>query len=97
MTKTQTRHSTYLTELPRTLRRRELRLIVPLADSNIFEMERRGEFPRRFNLSPRCVVWRLDEVVAWLEERQKGHLEGRAKVAPGPDVGRRKLRPVRRR
>jgi len=37
--------------LPRTVRRHELRLIVPLAASTIYEMERRGEFPRRFNLS----------------------------------------------
>jgi hypothetical protein len=36
------------------IRRLELRLIVPLADSTIFEMEKRGEFPPRFNLSPRC-------------------------------------------
>ncbi|WP_444805269.1 helix-turn-helix transcriptional regulator [Sphingopyxis sp.] len=43
--------------LPRMIRRHELKLIVPLADSTIFEMERRGEFPRRFNLTPRCVVW----------------------------------------
>ena len=26
--------------------------LVPLADSNIYEMEKRGEFPRRFNLTP---------------------------------------------
>lgn len=38
------------TGLPRTIRRHELRLIAPLADSTIYEMERRGEFPRRFNL-----------------------------------------------
>ena len=36
----------------RTLGRNELRLIVPLADTTIYEMERRGEFPRRFNLIP---------------------------------------------
>jgi prophage regulatory protein len=46
--------ATVLTGLPRTIKRHELRLIVPLADSTIFEMERRGEFPRRFHLSPRC-------------------------------------------
>jgi hypothetical protein len=33
--------------------------IVPLADSTIYEMEQRGEFPRGFALSPRCVVWDL--------------------------------------
>ncbi|MGL5837513.1 MAG: helix-turn-helix transcriptional regulator [Sphingorhabdus sp.] len=32
---------------------------MPLPDSTIFEMEKRGEFPHRFNLSPRCVVWDL--------------------------------------
>ena len=45
--------ATVLTGLPRTIRRHELRLIVPLADSTIYEREKRGEFPRRFNLSSR--------------------------------------------
>jgi prophage regulatory protein len=94
MKKRQNPTLTPLAGLPRTIRRIELRLIVPLADSTIFEMERRDEFPRRFNLSPRCVVWHLDEVVAWLEERRTAYLEGRAKVAAAPDVKRRKTRPV---
>ena len=50
----------------RTIRRKQLREIVPLADSTIYEMEQRGEFPRRFALTPRCVVWDLGEVQAWL-------------------------------
>ncbi|MBO9575607.1 MAG: AlpA family phage regulatory protein [Sphingobium sp.] len=85
-----------MTGLPRTIRRHELRLIVPLADSTIFEMERRGEFPRRFNLTPRCVVWDLEEVETWLEERRKLCREGRAKIAPAPDLRLRKTRPVKR-
>ena len=36
--------ATVLTGLPRTIKRHELRLIVPLADSTIYEMEKRGEF-----------------------------------------------------
>jgi hypothetical protein len=36
------------TGLPQTIRRNQLRLLVPLADSTIYEMEQRGEFPRRF-------------------------------------------------
>jgi predicted DNA-binding transcriptional regulator AlpA len=36
----------------KTIRRQQLREIVPLADSTIYEMEQRGEFPRRFALSP---------------------------------------------
>ena len=62
--------ATVLTGLPRTIRRHELRLIVPLADSTIYEMGKRGEFPRRFNLTPRCVVWDLEEVEAWIEARK---------------------------
>ena len=45
--------------IKRTIRRHQLREMVPLADSTIYEMEQRGEFPRRFALSPRCVVWDL--------------------------------------
>jgi prophage regulatory protein len=44
---------------------------VPLADSTIYEMEKRGEFPRRFNLTQRCVVWDPEEVEAWLEQRRQ--------------------------
>jgi len=55
--------------LRRTIRRHQLHEMVPLADSTIYEMEQRGEFPRRFALSPRCVVWDLSEVEAWLSLR----------------------------
>ncbi len=75
----------------RTIRRQELRQIVPLAETTIYEMERRGEFPRRFNLTPRCVVWDLDEVEAWIEERKQAPRGGVSK----PDVRLRKNRPVR--
>jgi prophage regulatory protein len=70
--------------LRRTIRRTELRQIVPLADSTIYEMERRGEFPQRFFLTPRCVVWDLAEVMAWLDSRRRGGDSG-VKKAPAPD------------
>lgn len=75
----------------RTIRRHELRQIVPLAETTIYEMERRGEFPRRFNLTPRCVVWDLAEVEAWVDERKQAPRGGTFK----PDVHLRKTRPVR--
>jgi prophage regulatory protein len=75
----------------RTIRRHELRQIVPLAETTIYEMERRGEFPRRFNLTPRCVVWDLAEVEAWIEERKQAPRASASK----PDVHLRKTRPVR--
>lgn len=75
----------------RTIRRHELRQIVPLSETTIYEMERRGEFPRRFNLTPRCVVWDLAEVEAWVKERKQAP---RPEVSK-PDVRLRKNRPVR--
>ncbi len=79
----------------RTIRRTELRQIVPLADTTIYEMERRGEFPRRFNLTARCVVWDLTEVEAWLTARRQASDSAQLKRAPSPDVRQRKRRPVK--
>ena len=79
--------------LTRTIRRSELRQIVPLADSTIYELERRGEFPRRFYLTARCVVWDLAEVMAWLQSRRQAGSSG-VKKAPPPDVRRRMRRPI---
>lgn len=75
----------------RTIRRQELRQIIPLSETTIYEMERRGEFPRRFNLTPRCVVWDLAEVEAWIEERKQAPRQEISR----PDVRLRKTRPVR--
>ncbi|OZA22675.1 MAG: hypothetical protein B7X91_14590, partial [Hydrogenophilales bacterium 17-64-11] len=66
----------------RTIRRPELRQIVPLADTTIYDMERRGEFPRRFNLTSRCVVWDLTEVEAWLDARRQASDSAQLKRAP---------------
>ena len=79
----------------RTIRRTELRRIVPLADTTIYELEQRGEFPRRFNLTARCVVWDLAEVEAWLDERREASRSALIPRAPSPDVRQRKARPVR--
>lgn len=78
----------------RTIRREELRQIVPLSETTIYEMERRGEFPRRFNLTSRCVAWDLDEVNAWIEARKRA-TAAVGIATPGPDVRLRKTRPIR--
>ena len=77
----------------RTIRRHQLREMVPLADSTIYEMEQRGEFPKRFALSPRCVVWDLAEVEIWLASRRSTPIVR----AQSPDVRQRRSRPVRAR
>jgi predicted DNA-binding transcriptional regulator AlpA len=38
--------------------------------STIYEMEQRGEFPQPFALLPRCVVWDLGEIEAWLASQR---------------------------
>jgi len=78
------------TPLPRTIKKPELRQLVPLADSTIWEMEKRGEFPQRFLLTPRCVVWDLGEVKAWLEKRRRSPIT----PATAPNVHLRRSRPV---
>lgn len=79
------------TQILRTIRRHQLREMVPMADSTIYEMEQRGEFPRRFALSPRCIVWDLAEVEAWLMARRASPI----RRAQHPDVSKRKTRPVK--
>lgn len=79
------------TALRRTIKKAQLHQMVPLADSTIWELERRGEFPKRFLLTPRCVVWDLAEVEAWLARRRSNPI---VRATP-PDVRQRHTRPVR--
>lgn len=76
------------------VRRKELRLLAPLADTTIYEMERRGEFPRRLLLTFRCVAWELAKVEEWLRQRRMTS-DDLPSSAPGPDVRLRRTRPVR--
>lgn len=75
----------------RTIRRDELKQMVPLSDSTIYAMEQKGEFPKRFALTARCVVWDYDEVQAWLKAKKEAEQPSKQ----GPDVRKRKARPVR--
>lgn len=54
--------------------------IVPLSRRTILEMEKRGEFPQRFALTPRRVAWDLAEVEQWMEDCRSG---GRKATMPG--------------
>lgn len=87
------RTSTYVPK--KTIRRHQLREIVPLADSTIYDMEQRGEFPQRFYLTSRCVVWDLAEVEAWLDARRRASQAKTIQRAPAPDVKLRRSRPVK--
>jgi prophage regulatory protein len=50
--------------------RHERRRLVPLSETTVWRMERRGEFPRRITISPKRVAWRRREIEAWLAERE---------------------------
>lgn len=74
-----------------TIRRHQLREMVPMADSTIYEMEQRGEFPRGFAVSPPCIVCDLAEVEARLMARRAAPI----RRARHPDVTKPKTRPVK--
>ena len=52
------------------INRKRLLAMIPLAERTIYNMEQRGEFPRRITLTSRNVAWDLTEVEEWIEERK---------------------------
>ena len=70
----------------RTLRRDGVILKTGLARTTIYHLEKRGEFPQHFLITPRCAVWFEDEIDEWLESRRDKKIE----PAMWPDVSKRK-------
>jgi prophage regulatory protein len=52
------------------INRKKLLAKIPLSERTIFNMEQRGEFPRRIALTSRNVAWDLAEVEGWIEARK---------------------------
>ena len=63
--------------------RRQLLSIVPLSDRTIYNLEKRGDFPKRIALTSRNVAWDLGEVEAWIESRKTS---GGQPVRPGQTI-----------
>lgn len=63
--------------------RRQLLSIVPLSDRTIYNLEKRGDFPKRIVLTSRNVAWDLGEVKAWIEGRKAS---GSQAARPGQTV-----------
>lgn len=57
------------------INRRQLHAMIPLAERTIFNMEQRGEFPRRIVLTSRNVAWDLAEVEDWIEARKASNIQ----------------------
>jgi prophage regulatory protein len=75
----------------RTIRRDQVLTKTGLSRTNLYLLERKGEFPQHFLLTPRCAVWFEDEIDNWLEARR----EAIVKAAPWPNVALRKVAPGR--
>ena len=64
------------------LSRRELLALVPLSMSSIDSLEKAGEFPSRFVLSPTTkVCWKRREVIRFLEQRADKRVHTMHRVA----------------
>jgi len=53
------------------LRWKEVHAQTGLSRSTVWRYERRGEFPRRIQLTTRTVGWLEDEVTNWLSTRDR--------------------------
>lgn len=53
------------------INRKTLLAMIPLSERVIFNMEKRGDFPRRIVLTSRNVAWDLAEVEEWIETRKQ--------------------------
>lgn len=62
--------------------RKTLHAMIPLSERTIYNMEQRGEFPRRVVLSPRTVAWVLEEVESWIQARKASGFQA---ARPGAD------------
>ena len=67
------------------INRKKLLGMIPLSDRTIYNLELRGEFPRRIALTSRNVAWDLYEVEKWIEERKASGFHA---VRPGYMIGR---------
>lgn len=55
----------------RVLRLPEVCQMVGLSKAMVWELVGEGKFPQRIRLTARAVGWRLSDVVAWIESRQR--------------------------
>lgn len=56
------------------INRKKLHSIISLSERTIYNMEQRGEFPRRIVLTSRSVAWDLAEIEAWIEARKQSSI-----------------------
>ena len=45
--------------------------IVGLSRASVYRLLQAGDFPKPFNLSERCVAWRISTLKQWMAERKE--------------------------
>ena len=56
---------------PEFLNKRQLKALIGLSYSSIYRLEKRGLFPGRIELSTNRVAYKFQEVIQWMEARQR--------------------------
>lgn len=67
------------------INRKKLLEMIPLSARTIYNLEQRGEFPRRIALTSRNVAWQLSEVEQWIADRKSAMFKA---ARPGIVLGR---------
>lgn len=57
------------------INRKQLLEMIPLSTRTIYNLEQRGEFPKRIALTSRNVAWDLSEVEEWIETRKASGIQ----------------------
>jgi prophage regulatory protein len=57
------------------INRKQLLKKVPLCERTILDMEKRGEFPKRFSVTRRLVGWDLAEIDEWIARQQNSGIQ----------------------
>lgn len=53
------------------IRRKELSNQLGISEVSLWRMEKRGELPKRVQISERAVGWLKSDIEAWLESKKK--------------------------
>ncbi|WP_373321389.1 helix-turn-helix transcriptional regulator [Vogesella aquatica] len=56
------------------INRKTLLAMIPLSERTIYNLEQRGDFPRRIALTSRNVAWDLSEIEAWIEIKKRSNI-----------------------
>lgn len=73
------------------LRRGQVLAKLGISRTSLYNLEKAGRFPAHFMLTPRCAVWRAEEVDTWMQQRAGVSVP----ATPAPDVSRRQYAPGR--